>query len=85
MVRSSWLVVHTPSRQALPVGALRITPSERKALQLLAGGHTTSGVAAGLGISAPETETLLTALFAAMGAAGRAEAVAAAHRRGLLT
>jgi DNA-binding CsgD family transcriptional regulator len=85
MVRSSWLVMHTPSRQSSPGRALRITPSERRALQLLASGHTTIDVAAGLGISAPETETLLTALFTAMGAAGRAEAVAAAHRRGLLT
>jgi DNA-binding CsgD family transcriptional regulator len=64
--------------------ALRITPLERRALQMLATGHTTGGVAAGLGISALETETLLAALFAAMGASTRVQAVAAARRRGLL-
>ena len=64
--------------------ALRITPRERHALQLLASGQTTTGVAAGLGMGPHEIETLLDTLFAAMGAASRAEAVAAAQRRGLL-
>lgn len=65
-------------------GALRITPDERLALQLLASGHATNAVAAGLKIGTQEIDALLAALFAAMGAASRAEAVAAAHRRGLL-
>jgi DNA-binding NarL/FixJ family response regulator len=65
-------------------GALRITPDERLALQLLASGHTTRAMAAGLGIETKEIETLLASLFTAMGAATRAEAVAAAERRGLL-
>jgi LuxR family quorum sensing-dependent transcriptional regulator len=64
--------------------ALRITPRERQALQLLASGQTTTGVAAGLGMGAHEIDALLDTLFTTMGAAGRAEAVAAAHRRGLL-
>ena len=70
--------------QPAPAGALRITPRERQALQLLAGGQTTIDVAAGLGIGAQEIDALLAALFVAMGAASRAEAIAAAHRRGLL-
>ena len=41
-------------------------------------------VAAGLGISTIETEMLLTSLFATMGAVTQAEAVAVAHKRGLL-
>ena len=65
--------------------ALQITPSERKVLQLLASGYTTNDVAACLGISMLETERLMTMLFAAIGAAGQAEAIAAADRRGLLT
>ena len=65
--------------------ALRITPLERRALQMLASGQTTGDVAAGLGITAIETETLLTGLFAAMGASSQMQAVAAAHRRGLLS
>lgn len=63
---------------------LRITPLERRALQMLATGHTPGDVAAGLGISSIETETLLADLFTAMGASTRVQAVAAAHRRGLL-
>jgi DNA-binding CsgD family transcriptional regulator len=51
---------------------------------MLASGRTTSDVAAGLGITAVETETLLTGLFATMGASTRVQAVAAAERRGLL-
>jgi len=64
--------------------ALRITPWERLALQLLAKGRTAHEVAARLGVSTLETETILTRLFAAMGAASQAEAVALAHRRGLV-
>jgi len=64
--------------------ALHITPWERQALQLLASGNTTDAVALGLGMSTLETENLLTGVLAAMGAATRAEAVAVAHKRGLL-
>lgn len=73
------------SPHAQSPGALRITPDERLALQLLASGHTLRAVAAGLGIETKEMEALLATLFTAMGAATRAEAIAAAHRRGLLT
>lgn len=65
-------------------GMLRITPSERHALQLLAQGYAPIDVAAGLGISSRETEAMLARLFGAMGAATATEAVALAHRRGLL-
>ena len=64
--------------------ALRITPLERRALQLLASGRTTGDLAIGLGLTPFETETLLADLFAAMGASTQGQAVAAAHRRGLL-
>jgi DNA-binding CsgD family transcriptional regulator len=63
---------------------LHITPSERRALQLLAQEHSPTDVAAGLGISSRETEAMLARLFGAMGAATAIEAVAVAHRRGLL-
>jgi len=72
------------SQHGSPGGALQITPSERHALQLLASGCTTTDVAVDLGITTIESELLLTRLFAAMRVATRAEAVAAAHRRGLL-
>ena len=70
--------------RALPQRALRITPLERRALQMLASGRTTGDLATGLGITPLETETLLADLFSAMGASSRGQAVAAAHRRGLL-
>jgi DNA-binding CsgD family transcriptional regulator len=63
---------------------LQITPSDREALRLLATGYSKDDVAMGLGISTREMETRLTKLFAAMGAATQAEAIAAAQRRGLL-
>ena len=59
---------------------LRITPSERRAR--VSAGYSPTDVAAGLGLSSPETEAMLARLFGAMGAATATEAVAAAHRRG---
>jgi DNA-binding CsgD family transcriptional regulator len=63
---------------------LRITPWARNALQLLADGHTRNELSRHLGASAAEIDSLLEELFAAMGVATHAEAVAAAHKRGLL-
>jgi len=65
--------------------ALQITPTERHALQLLANGYTTNDVATDLGIATVETEVLLKRLFAALGAATRVEAIALAHKRGLVS
>jgi DNA-binding CsgD family transcriptional regulator len=78
-------VMYTQWQRGSSGRALQITPWEREALRLLANGHTTSDVAVSLGISRPDTTTLLTRLFAAMGASTEADAIAAAHRRGLLT
>jgi DNA-binding NarL/FixJ family response regulator len=69
----------------LEVGVLQITPFDREALQLLARGIEVSQIAGRLGLSAREVETHLMRLFTTMGAANRAEAVAAALKRGLLT
>ena len=68
-----------------PPRALRITPLDRQVLQQLANGDTADDVAAGLGMSGPEMQLQLTKLFADLGAANQAEALAVAHRRGLLT
>ena len=65
--------------------ALQITPTERHTLQLLANGYTTNDVATDLGIGTVETEVLLKRLFAALGAATRVEAIAMAHKRGLVS
>jgi DNA-binding CsgD family transcriptional regulator len=60
-----------------------ITPRERNALQLLADGHTRNELSRHLEATASEIDSLLEELFAAMGVATQAEAVAAALKRGL--
>jgi DNA-binding CsgD family transcriptional regulator len=62
---------------------LCITPRERNALQLLADGHTRIELSRNLGTSSSEIDCLLEGLFAAMGVATQAEAIAAAQKRGL--
>jgi DNA-binding NarL/FixJ family response regulator len=64
--------------------ALRITPTERNALEFLALGKATEEIAELLQVSAAEVEAQLDALFARMGVKSRTEAVAAACRRGLV-
>jgi DNA-binding NarL/FixJ family response regulator len=54
------------------------------ALQLLANGSAANEVATSLGIGVSEIDSVLTGLFAAMGVASRAEAIAEAQKRGLL-
>jgi DNA-binding NarL/FixJ family response regulator len=73
----------TEQRRRAPRGLL-ITPGERKALQLLANGSAANEVATSLGIGLSEIDSVLTGLFAAMGVASRAEAIAEAQKRGLL-
>jgi DNA-binding NarL/FixJ family response regulator len=69
-------------RSQTPV--LHLTPSDRDALQLLANGTAAIEIAKDLGLSESEIESHLTRLFARMGAASPAEAVAIALKRGLL-
>jgi DNA-binding NarL/FixJ family response regulator len=64
--------------------ALHITPSERAVLEYLASGAAVHEIARRLGMNEPEAETCLQTLFTRMGVRTRAEAVAAAMRRGLL-
>jgi len=77
----AWLESWQGQRQG---GTLQITPRERRALQLLASGCSTTDIAISLGIDAVEIDPLLTRLFVTMGAATCAEAIAAADKRGLL-
>jgi DNA-binding NarL/FixJ family response regulator len=70
-------------RSQTPV--LHITPSDRDALQLLANGTAAIEIANNLGLPESEIESHLTGLFARLGAASRAEAIAMAFKRGLLT
>jgi len=66
------------------MAVLHITPWERGVLEQLAGGVAMSELARQLGVNDREIESSLATLFARMGVASRAEAIAAAARRGLL-
>lgn len=63
---------------------LHITPWERSALELLARGAQSNDMAHRFGIPVAEIELRLNTLYARMGAATPADAIAAAFRRGLL-
>jgi DNA-binding NarL/FixJ family response regulator len=63
---------------------LQITPQERATLQLLADGKRTSEIAVRLRVPERRIDEQLTTLFAKLGATSRAEAVAAAFKRGLV-
>jgi len=63
---------------------LHITPWERGVLEQLASGAAMADIARRLGVNDREIESSLVTLFARMGVASRAEAIAAAARRGLL-
>lgn len=67
-----------------PPGRNPLSTREREALRLVAAGSTNREIAAELGVGAETVKTLLTRAFAKLGAGRRAEAVAAAHRDGLL-
>ena len=62
--------------------ALQITPWERQALQLLAGGHTRRDLARAFGMGSVEIEALLAGVFTALGAATQTEAIAAVNKWG---
>ena len=63
---------------------LHITPSERTVLEHLATGAPTQEIARRVGLDQHEVDSCLQTLFTRMGVTTRAEAVAAAARRGLL-
>ena len=63
---------------------LHITPWERRVLEQLATGVATREIAHRLGMNEPDVQSRLNTLFTRMGVRTRAEAIAAATRRGLL-
>jgi DNA-binding NarL/FixJ family response regulator len=77
-----------PEADAVPftqhAQVLHITPVERALLQLLANGTATREIAVRFCVAEREVDEQLTTLCARMGASSRAEAVAAAFRRGLV-
>lgn len=65
-------------------GATPLSRREREVLGLVAAGATNSEIAADLGIGEETVKTLLARAYSKLGVRRRAEAVAAAHERGLL-
>ncbi len=61
-----------------------LSPREREVLRLVAGGATNRDVASTLGVGAETVKTLVSRIFAKLGASKRAEAVSRAHDLGLL-
>jgi DNA-binding NarL/FixJ family response regulator len=67
-----------------PSGQNALSPRERQVLELVASGATNREIAASLGLGGETVKTLLARTFAKLGVRKRAEAVSAAHARGLL-
>lgn len=67
-----------------PPGRAALSPREREVLRLVAAGSTNREIASALGVGDETVKTLLARTFAKLGVRRRAEAVAAAHKRGLL-
>jgi DNA-binding NarL/FixJ family response regulator len=61
-----------------------LSPREREVLRLVADGNTNQEIAGKLGVGGETVKTLIARTFAKLGVRRRAEAVAAAHDRGLL-
>jgi len=78
--RSAFDARHPPRA----AGRALLSPREREALKLVAGGATNSSIAVTLGVGEETVKTLLARSFAKLGAHKRAEAVSRAHELRLL-
>lgn len=65
-------------------GRAALSPREREVLRLVAAGSTNKQIAAALSVSDETVKTLVSRTLAKLGARKRAEAVAEAHKLGLL-
>jgi DNA-binding NarL/FixJ family response regulator len=73
----------TPARAAEP--AAELTPREAEILALVAQGRSNGEIGRQLFISTKTVSVHVSNILAKLGAAGRTEAAAIAHRRGLLS
>jgi len=67
-----------------PRGQAALSPRERDVLRGVAAGRTNRALAAELGVGEETVKTLLSRVYAKLGVRRRAEAVSAAHERGIL-
>ena len=73
-----------PQHPRRPVRELPLSPREKEVLRLVAAGQTTRSIADSLGVGETTVKTLLGRAYDKLGVSRRAQAVAAAHERGLL-
>jgi len=67
-----------------PRGQAALSPRERDVLRGVAAGRTNRALATELGVGEETVKTLLSRVYAKLGVSRRAEAVSAAHERGIL-
>jgi DNA-binding NarL/FixJ family response regulator len=75
---------YDPRHPARSIGRGALSPRERDVIRLVAGGSTNQEIAEKLGVGSETVKTLLARTFAKLGVRRRAEAVSAAHDRGIL-
>jgi DNA-binding NarL/FixJ family response regulator len=73
-----------PRHPERPRGQGTLSPREREVLRRVATGETNRVIAAELGVGEETVKTLLARTYAKLGVSRRAEAVSAAHERGIL-
>jgi DNA-binding NarL/FixJ family response regulator len=73
-----------PQHPRRPKQEVALSPREREVLRLVAEGQTTRNIAEVLGVGETTVKTLLGRVYDKLGVNRRAQAVAAAHERGLL-
>jgi PAS domain S-box-containing protein len=77
-------VVRHRTKSAPPQPHPHLTPRQNQVLQLLAHGHSTSQIAAELHLSVDTVRNHIRRMLRALGAHSRIEALAVAHREGIL-
>jgi DNA-binding NarL/FixJ family response regulator len=77
------LVDGAPPAPAVPAALARLTPREQRILAMLAAGHSTTAIAARLGIATKTVSNNLSAIFAKLGVTNRTQAALLARRAGL--
>ena len=82
--RQASVVIQAFRRSSTSDGGIRLTPRERDILASIEAGHSVKQTARHLGISPKTVENLQSRLFRKLEVRNRAQAIAVAHRVGLL-
>jgi DNA-binding CsgD family transcriptional regulator len=80
---TSGLATSAPLPASVPTAADGLSPREMQVLRLLAAGESNKEIAAALAVSVATAERHIANLYGKIGARGRADAIAYAHRHGL--